>query len=138
MRTTRTAAASTAATMAGVFFLGGCSSDSSFLLDSEYVDMPLCARQVEPVDVTELHLKKYATCNPEGLQLRFPTGDVVEVPAVGVTSGLQTENYVLGFINLGLDGMLASYVDDSETRVWGPPQTVDMALEKPEAWHYRR
>jgi hypothetical protein len=135
MRATYAAAA---ATVAGVLLLGACSSDSSFLLDDEYVDMPLCARQDEPVDVTDLHLKKYATCNLEGLQLRFPTGDVVEIPAVAVNSGLQTEDYVLGYINLGLDGMLASYVDDSETRVWGPPQTVDMALEKPAAWHYRR
>lgn len=117
--------------------MASCTSDSSFRLREGWEEMPLCPPQSEPVVVSDLHLDQFSTCNLGGQQIRFPTGDIIDVPDVGTTGGHVTDDYILSILNLGLDGIFASYTDKSETRLWGTPSTIDWALSNPAAWHDR-
>jgi hypothetical protein len=113
------------------------SCSSGMRLKDGWERMSLCPPEDNPVEVSDLHLDQYSSCNLEGQQLRFPTGDVLEVPPVGNSSRYVTDDYILIYMNLGVEGIFASYVDNSETRLWGTPSTVDAMLEKPETWHDR-
>ena len=96
-----------------------------------------CPVPADPIAISTLgQAKQLQGCNPEGLPLLLPNGDVAEVPSVGAVRFNRNapDGSEFRLTNWGVPGVGIVWSTSSETQVWGTsPDAVTRELR---AWAY--
>jgi hypothetical protein len=116
-------------------FLVGCSPGRYLTLSPEEANLPPCS-ETSPISVESLDSVERATCNPEGADLVFPDGTILNMPGSG--AGAYTRNIddalvatTYSYSNVGIYGIVATQerAGCQDLKIWGPLEARDKLKE---------